>query len=62
MTGAEWVAVILAGGLGVPTAVFLLARTLVERHADATAAAIRQQHTQPVPVQTRPRQKELTYQ
>ena len=34
MTGGEYVAFILAGGLGVPTAVFLVARALVYRQTD----------------------------
>lgn len=74
-----WVLFIAAGGIGVPTAVFLTARTLVHRHGDPAAAeaywAARnarhaeevaalmrpRQATQPVPAQTRPRQKELTH-
>lgn len=39
--------------------VALVAHTLVERHANATADTIRRQHPQPIPAQTRPRQKEL---
>lgn len=34
-----WVAFIIAGGVGVPTAVFLTARALVERHGDPAAGA-----------------------
>ncbi|MDH6460097.1 hypothetical protein M2302_000248 [Micromonospora sp. A200] len=34
MTGWEWVAFILAGGIGVPTLVFLGARALVYRQSD----------------------------
>ncbi|MGC5018993.1 hypothetical protein [Micromonospora sp. DT47] len=44
---------ILAGG---PP---LLAIWLCERHANRYAAAVRKQHAQPIPAQTRPRQKAL---
>lgn len=49
----RFVLFILAGGLGTPTAMFLIARHLVERHADASAAAIREQYGEPLPTQTR---------
>lgn len=37
----RYVLLILAGGTGVPLAVFAVARALVERHADQHGAAIR---------------------
>ena len=57
---------ILIGGPTAITVPLLVARALVEGHADRTAAAIRAQHGEPVPAQTRPapvaatRPKELT--
>lgn len=44
MNATQYVLLILAGGTAVPTGVGLLARHLVEGHADKTAAAIRQAH------------------
>ncbi|WP_200215000.1 hypothetical protein [Micromonospora coerulea] len=55
----RYVLLILAGGTGTPLAVFLVARHLVERHADTTAAAIRRQHVRRQMV-TADRPKELT--
>ncbi|WP_200210902.1 hypothetical protein [Micromonospora coerulea] len=53
----RWLLLILAGGTGTPLAVFLVARLLVERHADTTAAAIRREHAR---AQLAERPKELT--
>lgn len=47
MSPMQYVALILAGGTAVPTGVVLLARHLVESHADRTAAAIRRQYGEP---------------
>ncbi|MBQ0902688.1 hypothetical protein [Micromonospora sp. U21] len=37
----RWLLLIIPGGVGVPTTVFLIARALVYRHADQHGAAIR---------------------
>ncbi|WFE44996.1 hypothetical protein [Verrucosispora sp. WMMD1129] len=53
MTATQYVLLIVAGGTGTPLAVFLVARRLVEGHADSTAAAIRRQHTRQTPTRTK---------
>lgn len=56
MTVTQYVLLIVAGGTGTPLAVLLIARRLVEGHADSMAAAIRRQAAQQTPA----RSKELT--